>query len=115
MNYDIDNAIEKVTGQPWELTLTVGGKQYSVRPLQVADVDRLGQMSGTTRREQDLVVQDLFAPVGGLGDGPLPDVSAWTPTQISHVVSAVIGYQRGRVLKNCQAVASELATATARE
>ncbi len=107
MQYDIDNAIEQVGGQAWDLKLKIGGLEWAVRPLQVADVDRLGQMGAQTRDQQLAAVRELFLEPG-------PSVQGWTSTQISHVVAAVIGYQRGRVLKNCQAVAAQVATAATR-
>jgi hypothetical protein len=108
MKYDIDNAMQSTASQPWDLKLTIGGNEWPIRPLQVADLDRLGRLGDFTRDRQNEVVGDLFAD-------PKPAVSAWAPQILSHIVAAVLGYQRGRVLKNCHAVASEVATATQRE
>ena len=41
MKFDIDNAIAQTTLDPWDLTLTVAGKDRITRPLQVGDLDRL--------------------------------------------------------------------------
>jgi len=105
MHYDIDNAIAKISGIPWELELAIDGKNWAVRPLQVADVDRLGQIGAQSREGQNETVRDLFV-------SPAPPVEDWSPAIVSHVVAAVLGYQRGRILKNSQAVVTEVATAT---
>lgn len=108
MEFDLDNALAALTGQPWDLSLKIGGKPYATRPLQVADLDRLIDMEGKGRTYQNGVLLDLFAD-------PKPPVEAWDAAVISHVVAAVMGYQQGRLRKNSTAVATQVAIAAAKE
>lgn len=103
MHFNIDNAIAEVDAQPWDFYVTIGGIAYTTRPIKVGDVDRLASLESRPAAEQRAAVLDLFEGT------PPPPVNEWPGGVIVHLLAAIVGYQRSRLLKNVRAVARALA------
>jgi hypothetical protein len=102
MKYDIDSALSRVDGQPWELSLTLGGRDYPTRPLTIGDIDGLPAMNSLHLSQQRAAIADLFAE-------PKPVLAEAEPARLAAIVSAIIGYQQARAAKNSRAIAAEVA------
>jgi hypothetical protein len=106
MHFNIDQALNEMTPEPWDLTLTIDGVVYTTKPLETGDLHKLQYAEKVGLDYQRALVKGLFADA-------LPDVMNWDAARVANVVAAIVGYQQGRLLKNTQAIAVKVATAVA--
>lgn len=102
MEFDLSNAIAQTTLDPWDFVLNVGGVKYPTRPLSVADVDALRALPRADDATQRVMILGLF-------DGEKrPPIDTWDSGTTGAAIAAIIAYQRGRLIKNSQAVAKQV-------
>lgn len=92
MKINVDEMIQQLL--PWELSLSVGGKEYAVRPLTVADMASMQAMQSRSVEEQMKLVASLF-------DGEeKPDTMSWQPETLAVVMGQIGQYTKDRAEKN---------------
>lgn len=94
---------------PWDLTITVQGKDHVTHRPSVADMCAL-QRLGALSEEEGLKL------VAGLFEDPGPDVAAWAMDEVTFVIAAYLAYFNQRAEKNSRAVSdsvSRIVSATA--
>jgi hypothetical protein len=89
MHVDVDQALLDLP--PWDLTVTIDGGTYRVREVTERELGRL--------RALPLAAQPagVLGFTAGLFEGPAPDVSRWTGSELLGLVCAVSGYLVERV------------------
>lgn len=95
MHLDLDKILE-----PWEFKITLGGREYSMRPLQLDDIAMLQAV-----KQDD--VQGLICTMSQLFDGTPPEFSR-DPGVAAAIYKAYTDYVRTRNEKNAGAVVMEV-------
>jgi hypothetical protein len=105
MNFDIDSIL-----LPWDLTITVAGNSYRVRPIRNIDAARLTSAGVAGDMKAIESIQSLF-------EEPEPDVVSWEADQLKAVASIITAYFKDRAEKNSRLIsdkiAAEMGTTTA--
>lgn len=91
MKIDVDQAMAVAEVQnralPWEMLLTMGGREYSVRPLTIADIAEISRVQQAKR------IEDVRALLYGLLSNPPADAAAISDEQMVVALGAIaIGY-----------------------
>jgi len=99
MQIDVDklvaDAVQKLL--PWSLTIKVGGEEYSVRPLTVADVAAAEQIQKSVAAESDPgrleeLARAMFDLITGWFAEPRPDLAKLTGDQMQAVLGSIMLY-----------------------
>ena len=99
MNLDVDKLIAEAvqTLLPWSLTIKIGGVEYTVRPLTVADVAVAEQIQKSVAAESDPgrleeLARSMFDLITGWFAEPRPDLAKLTADQMQAVLGSIMVY-----------------------
>lgn len=85
---------------PWDLVMTIRGRDHRVRPLMVADVVALANLEHQRDAGKTLEV------VAGFFEEPKPDVSQWSVQEVMLVINTIAVQHGEHTRKNSVAVAA---------
>jgi hypothetical protein len=89
---------------PWDLTVSVAERDYTVRPVTLGDMAALHAIESQEQKD----MQRIGAFVASLLD-PAPDVAAWQPEQVLIVLNLITTYWSDVTKKNQPKLAEALA------
>jgi len=99
MQIDVDRVIAEAVQKllPWSLTIKIGGVEYTVRPLTVADVAAAEQIQKAVAVERDPVrleelAREMFHLIGDWFAEPRPDLMKMTADQMQAVLGSIMLY-----------------------
>jgi hypothetical protein len=81
------------TGPTWDLSVTIGGKQYKIRPMSAKDIEAVVMAGPVTDAESAKIVKSWF-------DGESPDVSDWRTEMFSALFTTIAAYYQHNVVSH---------------
>jgi hypothetical protein len=103
VNIDINEVAQSF--KPWDLTLTIDGKNYKVRPLSIADRSAIIGLQNKTEEEGYQLIEGLFE------GKQKPKVRDWDPSRAAAVLAAIGQYANEMTKKNAQSAAAHVESA----
>lgn len=102
MKFNVDEAVGKFF--PWELELTIEGKDYKTRAITTEERFRLG-------KGKELGEDEAMKLLNGLFCGEAPKIEAMGADEITGMLSAILHYSEARAVKNSLGVRATVAKA----
>lgn len=92
---------------PWELTLTIDGKDYKTRRPTLGLLGKIKQLAKITDQEATKTLGEMF-------EQPLPDFAAWSMETLQVCLAHYMTYLGEHTTKNSPTVAALVKAATAK-
>ncbi len=102
MHFNIDEEMTALMPEPWDLKLTVGGVVRNVRPLEVADLQKLQYAEKMGEAYIRSLVADYFGE-------PVESIANVELMTLGGAIAAISGYQQARLSKHSNAIAAKVA------